>query len=267
LKRFNTTTGPFDDFYKLIGGELPAPSTLLIQGEPGSGTTTLGLEMLRHQLNSGKRCGLLTYDAFPSEIRLKMKKIGLDITNYLNDGTLKIIDCYSGLVGDDHAPIRDPVDFTEISIQVTGIIEKADKGPITILLDSLTPIFNNAPAPTAINFLRVVAAKIKNRGGIFIMTGTKGSIPEEVRSKIEAGVDGVLDIGLARKGDTVTRILTIKKLAGHQFSASPSEFKIVPDKGILFKKQRLTFRRHPHLTQSMPKPSTQTPGPPGLGPV
>ena len=249
LKRFNTTTGPFDDFYKLTGGELPVPSTMLIQGEPGSGTTTLGLEMLRHQLSSGKHCGLLTYDAFPSEIKMKMNSIGLDITGYLNDGSLKIIDCYSGLVGDEHAPIRDPVDFTEISIQVTRIIEKADRGPITILLDSLTPIFNNAPAATAINFLRVLAAKVKNSGGIFIMTGTKGSIPEEARSKVEAGVDGVLDIGLTRKGDKVTRALTVKKLAGHQFSASPSEFKIVPDKGIFFKKKRLTLHGHNHPRQ------------------
>src|SRR5215472_12921198 len=140
FKRFNSTTGPFDDFFKLTGGEIHAPSTLMIVSDSGAGSTTMALQLLYRELVKGKPCGLLSYDAFPSEIARRMRDMGWDITEYLKTGQLRILDCYSALAGIEGSLIRDPTDFTEVSIQVTAMIDKA-KGPITILFDSVTPIF------------------------------------------------------------------------------------------------------------------------------
>ncbi len=247
VRRFNKTTAPFDEFFNLTGGEFQPPATLLITGDPGAGTTTLGLQLLHRQLAGGKYCGLLTYDAFPSEVQLKMRSLGLDVTGSLKDGSLKILDCYSSLVGgDERTAIRDPIDFTEISIQVSEMIQRV-KGPITLLLDSLSPIFDSAQAGTVLNFLRVLGAKVKNNGGIFILTATKGSIPDEVRSKVEAMADITIDLSLTRKGDMVRRTLSIKKMAGRRVSPAPAQFEIVTGKGILFKKNRIGFRRPSNL--------------------
>jgi KaiC/GvpD/RAD55 family RecA-like ATPase len=238
LKRFNSTTGPFDDLFKLTGGEMQPPATLMIASDSGGGSTTMALQLLYRDLSKGKYCGLLSYDAFPAGIGRRMRDMGWDITEYLKNGQLQILDCYSSIAGVEGSPIRDPTDFTEVSIQVTGMIEKA-KGPITILLDSVTPIFNSSAAKDCINFLQVLGAKIKNAGGIFIFTATKGSIPEEARSKIEALADGVIELNMIKRTNSLRRTLQVKKMAGRQSSTIETGFEIVQGKGIVIRKQRI----------------------------
>ena len=239
LRRINPTRGGFDEFFKLIGGEISPGTTLLILGDPGSGTSTLGQELIHHQLASGKPCGLLTYDAFPSEVARAMRSFGWDPAESMKNGTFKILDCYSALAGAENAPIRDPVDFTEISIQVSTMIENATPAPITLVVDSITPVFNSAPARTVVNFLRVLSAKIKNNNGILILTGARGSIPEEVKSNLEGTADGVIELSVTRSGQSVIRTLTVKRLAGRRVSPGPAEFDIVAERGMLFRKLRI----------------------------
>lgn len=238
LRRFNTTTAPFESFFKLTGGEIQPPASLLIIGDAGAGSTVLGLQLLYRDLASGKFCGLLSYDSFPLELKRRMRDMGWDITPYLESGQLKILDCYSALAGIEGALIRDPTDFTEVSIQVTGMIEKS-KGPPTILLDSATPIFNSATAKECVNFLQVLGAKVKNNGGMFIITATKGSIPEEARSKIESLADGVIELGLMKKAKSLARTIQVKKISGREISSTETEFNVVAGKGIMLKKLRI----------------------------
>jgi len=164
--------------------------------------------------------------------------MGWDTTEPLKTGQLKILDCYSALAGVEGSLIKDPTDFTEVSIQVTRMIESA-KGPVTILLDSVTPIFNSAAAKDCINFLQVLGAKVKNAGGIFIFTATKGSIPEEARSKIEALADGVIELNLIKRANSLRRTLQVKKMAARQTSSVETGFEIVQGKGVVIRKQRL----------------------------
>jgi KaiC/GvpD/RAD55 family RecA-like ATPase len=241
LKRFNTTDAPFEQLYSLTGGELVPPTTLMIRGESGAGTTTLGLQLVRNHLVEGRPCVILTYNAFPSELERMMKGMGWKVDEYLKNGQLKFLDCYSALLG-GKTTIADPVDFTEVSIQVGSLVGAA-KEPVTVLLDSYNPIFNSAQTRHAINFLRILGAKIKNDGGFFIVTGTRGSLSETVESNIESTMDGIIDLSLVRKGKSKIRLLTVKKIMGRQISFSQAEFEIKRGKGILFKKPRIDMER------------------------
>jgi len=170
-----------------------------------------------------------------------MRSFGWDPAESTKNGTFKILDCYSALAGAENAPIRDPVDFTAISIQVSTMIENATPAPITLVVDSITPVFNSAPARTVVNFLRVLSAKIKNNNGILILTGARGSIPEEVKSNLEGTADGVIELSVTRSGQSVIRTLTVKRLAGRRVSPGPAEFDIVGERGILFRKLRISL--------------------------
>jgi KaiC/GvpD/RAD55 family RecA-like ATPase len=238
LRKFNTKKVPFDNLFKLTGGELRAPASLLIIGDPGAGSSTLGLQLLYRDLVAGKYCGLLSYDGFPAEVKRKMRDMGWDVAQYVEKGQLTILDCYSALAGVEGAQIRDPTDFTEVSIQVTGMIEKA-KGPVTILLDSATPIFNSASAKDCINFLQVIGAKVKNSGGMFLVTATRGSIPDEAKSKIESLTDGVIELTLTKRARSLSRFLLVKKLSGRATSSTETQFEIVAGKGIMLDKRRV----------------------------
>jgi len=179
----------------------------------------------------------LGYDAIPSQIQHGLEGTGCEVAPYVEEGRLKFLDCYSALLGRG-GPIMDPVDFTEVSIQFTMMMDPT-RGPMTILLDSFTPIFNSPEARQALSFLRVLGAKVKSDGGLFIMTGTKGSLPVETESKLESVVDGLIDLKLVKKGDSLARSLTVKKLAGRQISSTETQFEISQGKGITFKKPRV----------------------------
>jgi len=71
------------------------------------------------------------------------------------------------------------------------------------------------------------------------MTASRGSIPEEARSKIESLADGVIEMGLKRKAKTLSRTLLVKKVSGREITSTETEFTIVAGKGILLKKQRI----------------------------
>jgi archaeal flagellar protein FlaH len=242
LRRVNLGEGPFDQLFTMTGGELSPSSTIMILGDAGSGTTTLSLELIHRHLLAGKYAGLLAYDAFPQEVQRNMRSFGWDVSNYLKDGSFKILDCYSALAGIENSQIRDPVDFTEISIRVSQMIEDAGMFPFMLVLDSLAPIFNGTQAQTTINFLRVLSAKVKNNSGILVLTGARGSIPEQVRSSLENIVDGVLELNIMREGKRIMRTLTVRRLAGRTTSPLPAEFDILAGKGIVFRKPRIPLK-------------------------
>ena len=238
FKSFNSTSGPFDDLFKLTGGELPSPGSLMIVSDSGAGSTTMALELLYRDLSRGKCCGLLSYDAFSTEITKRMRSMGWDVTEYLKRGQFKILDCYSAVAGVESSLVKDPTDFTEVSLQVTDMIEKAN-GPVTIVLDSVTPILNLATPKACINFLQVIGAKIKNSGGKFIFTAAKGAMPEDVLSKLGAMADGVIELNLMKRSNSLRRTLQVKKMVGQRNSAVETGFEIVQGRGIVIRKQRV----------------------------
>ncbi|HZY93770.1 MAG TPA: ATPase domain-containing protein [Candidatus Bathyarchaeia archaeon] len=175
-----------------------------------------------------------------------MKSFGWDVDEYLKNGTFRILDCYSALAGVENPQVRDPVDFTETGIQVTSMIENAKGGPIMIVMDSIAPIFNGVQPQTTINFLRALSAKVKNNNGILVLAGSRGSIPEEVRSNVDNLVDGVIELNAVQKGGSTARLISVKRLAGRKTSPVPAEFEIVTGKGIVFVKRislKVTHKR------------------------
>jgi KaiC/GvpD/RAD55 family RecA-like ATPase len=238
FKSFNSTTGPFDDLFKLTGGEMPSPGSLMIVSDSGAGSTTMALQLLYRDLSRGKCCGLLSYDAFSSEIIKRMRGMGWDVAEYLKRGQFKILDCYSAVAGVESSLVKDPTDFTEVSLQVSDMIEKAN-GPVTIVLDSVTPILNLATPKACINFLQVIGAKIKNSGGEFIFTAAKGAMPEDVLSKLGAMADGVIELNLMKRSNSLGRTLQVKKMVGQRNSSVETGFEIVQGRGIVIRKQRL----------------------------
>jgi KaiC/GvpD/RAD55 family RecA-like ATPase len=248
LRRYNTVEEPFDEFFTLTGGEFTPATTLLIMGDAGSGVSTLALELTYRQLGKGNRCGLLSYDSPPSEIEAAMRRMGWDVSQYLKEGSFKIVDCYSALAGNEHAPLAEPLDseintmeyYRHIS-EISSIVDDAQTIPVTVIVDSITPVFI-APHRVAMNFLRVLAAKVRNNHGILIITATRGSIPKDLWPSVENMVDGVLEITLTRRSNSLIRRLTVKRLTGRRVSPAPREFDIVEGRGILFRKFRIPLR-------------------------
>jgi KaiC/GvpD/RAD55 family RecA-like ATPase len=254
LKRYDTSLEGFEHLEQMIGGPIPRGSSLLLLGDPGSGKTVLSYELLHDELEAGRPCALLSYDAFPEDVQARMGEFGWDIISHLRKGRLKIIDCYSGLAGQGEGALRDPSDLTELNIQVTSFITKAKNAPVTLILDSLTPIFNGVDAKQAINFLQTVGAKVKKTGGLFILTASKGAIPDDSIAKIKSIADGVIELTLVRTGRKGVRYLTVLKMERRRIASETVAFEIARGRGLVFRVSRFGILRG-KLQQLRLKPS------------
>ncbi len=246
-RKYGKSTSGFEYIEEMMGGPIPRASSVLILGDPGSGKSILSYQFLYDELENGHYCALLSYDVFPEDIQARMKEFGWEITSHLRKNRLKIVDCYSGLAGEGEGAIKDPSDLTELNIRVTSLISRAKGAPVTLLLDSLTPIFNGVEGKQAVLFLQTVAAKIKKTGGIFYMTGSSGAIPNEFMSKIRSMVDGLIELSLVRDHRKISRYLTVVKMERRSLSAEAVPFTIDRRRGVLFQVSRLKsslFRKH-----------------------
>jgi KaiC/GvpD/RAD55 family RecA-like ATPase len=238
VKRFDTSLEGFQHLEQMMGGPLPRGASILLLGDAGSGKTILSYQLLHDELESGRLCAILSYDAFPEDVQARMTEFGWDIISHLRKGRLKIIDCYSGLAGQGEGAIKDPSDLTELNIQITAFIAKAKGGPVTVLLDSLSPIFNGVDEKQAINFIQTVGAKVKKTGGLFIETASKGAIPDDAVAKLKTMADGVIELGIVRSRGKSHRFLSVPKMERRQISSDSVPFQIDRTRGFVFRVSR-----------------------------
>src|SRR6266566_559096 len=239
VRRFDTSLEGFQHLEQMMGGPLPRGASILLLGDAGSGKTILSYQLLHDELESGRLCALLSYDAFPEDVQARMTEFGWDIISHLRKGRLKIIDCYSGLAGQGEGAIKDPSDLTELNIQITAFIAKAKGGPVTVVLDSLTPIFNGVDDKQAVNFIQTLGAKVKKTGGLFIETASKGAIPDDAVAKLRTMADGVFELGIVRSRGKSHRFLTVPKMERRRISSDSVPFQIDRTRGFVFRVSRL----------------------------
>jgi KaiC/GvpD/RAD55 family RecA-like ATPase len=252
VKRFDTSLEGFQHLDQMMGGPLPRGASILLLGDAGSGKTILSYQLLHDELESGRLCALLSYDAFPEDVQARMTDFGWDIISHLRKGRLKIIDCYSGLAGQGEGAIKDPSDLTELNIQITAFIAKSKGSPVTVVLDSLTPIFNGVDQRQAINFIQTLGAKVKKTGGLFIETASKGAIPDDATAKLKTMADGVIELGIVRSRGKSHRFLSVPKMERRRISSDTVSFQIDRTRGFVFrvsrfrlwKRQLLDFLAH-----------------------
>jgi archaeal flagellar protein FlaH len=263
-KKLGRSISGFEHIEEVMGGPVPRASSVLILGEPGSGKSILSYEFLYDELENGHYCALLSYDVFPEDVQARMKEFGWEITSHLRKNRLKIVDCYSGLAGEGEGAIKDPSDLTELNIRITSIITRAKGAPVTLVLDSLTPIFNGVEGKQAVMFLQTVAAKVKKTGGIFYMTGSSGAIPNDSLSKVRSMVDGLIELSMVREHHKISRYLTVVKMERRKISTEAVPFMIDGRRGIVFKVSRLNksmFRRGQESGGVAAKPPEEKPTP------
>ncbi|OLD55314.1 hypothetical protein AUI46_05365 [archaeon 13_1_40CM_2_52_13] len=274
VRRFDTSLEGFQHLEQMMGGPLPRGASILLLGDAGSGKTILSYQLLHDELESGRLCALLSYDAFPEDVQARMTEFGWDIISHLRKGRLKIIDCYSGLAGQGEGAIKDPSDLTELNIQITAFIAKTKGGPLTVVLDSLTPIFNGVDDKQAINFIQTLGAKVKKTGGLFIETASRGAIPDDAAAKLKTMADGVFELGIVRSRGKSHRFLSVPKMERRRISSDSVSFQIDRTRGFVFrvsrfrllKKRFFDFLAQHHLFHSSESGENRPKPPPIKGP-
>ncbi len=120
-------------------------------------------------------------------------------------------------------------------------MEKLGNKHVTILVDSLMPIFSETESKHAVAFLQRIAAKVKRGGGKMIATLSTGSVQPELFHKVESLVDGIVELRMIEEHGMLRRYLLVRKMDRRQIVPKLVRFDIVNGLGIQLKLSRFGF--------------------------
>jgi circadian clock protein KaiC len=119
----------------LLGG-FPRNRVYLVQGDPGVGKTTIGLQFLLEGLRAGERCLYITLSESAEELRAVAKS---------HNWTLDGLEIYEQMVGEEALVQEETTVFYPAEIElgetIKGMLEEVDRvKPQRVVLDSLSEI-------------------------------------------------------------------------------------------------------------------------------
>jgi KaiC/GvpD/RAD55 family RecA-like ATPase len=232
-----TKSAGFNYFNEILGGGIPAGSSVLIVGDTGSGKSLLCQQLAHKCLTDKKAVVFASYDDLPDRIRKNMQTIGSNLSKFEEERALIFIDCCSSMAGarskEKHS-VQQPFALTELSIATSTALDETNIAQRTLFLDSATSLFGNLDASRVIGFLQDRSAKIKADNGIFVFTLGKETLQPKFANRLEEAVDCIIELSACEERGSSSRKLRVKKLTGQKHSEEWVKFTIEPDRGIVF---------------------------------
>ncbi|MGD9518701.1 MAG: RAD55 family ATPase, partial [Armatimonadota bacterium] len=76
---------------EIVGGGIPAGSCVLIEGVPGAGKTTLGVQIAVSRARAGQRCLIIALEELPGQILRDAANFGWDLTDLERKGLMTLV--------------------------------------------------------------------------------------------------------------------------------------------------------------------------------
>jgi circadian clock protein KaiC len=127
---------------ELLAGGVRTGSALLVEGVPGAGKTTLGLQFLQAGLEHGQHGLIITFEEFPQQLYQDALSLGWDLRGQEEAGQLRVV-CTS------------PQVFLDQLSEVGGLVDAvvAEIGAQRLLLDSVSHLNQVTSEPTPLRAL------------------------------------------------------------------------------------------------------------------
>lgn len=203
----------------MLGGGAPRGRVYLVEGEPGSGKTTLGLQFLLAGAAAGERCLCVTLSESEEELRAIAASHGWDLSG------IEVLDLQSAMPphGQSNYTILQPSEV-ELGELTRGVIERIDAvRPTRVCFDSLSEVRLLARDP--LRFRREVLAikgELASRGGTAMLLDYR-SDPAEIQSLVH-GVVSLEHVPIEFGADR--RRLSVRKLRGSPFRGGYHDYRI-----------------------------------------
>jgi len=172
-------------------------------------------------LRNSRPVVLLAFDDLPSNIRGPLGSYCHDKLNeYEANGLATLVDCYSSIAGvpsQEKNALKNRADLNELSLLIAALLsEKAKFGSPKFILDSATPLFTYKDPQLVVQFLASNAAKVKARGGAFLVSLTSGTVGEEVFRRLETLMDFWIEMRFVEVEGRKKREIRVAKARGQR---------------------------------------------------
>jgi len=187
-------------------GEFEPGSSILLSGPAGSGKTIFIIDHLKHVLDGGVHCIYVVVEKGYNRTGKEALHLSLDISKYIG-GSMVFIDYLPQTKKPFNNEILVSGSLTDLMIE----IEKHDREPQVIVLDSLTPLtFYNDPN-VVMKALLALNKRVERRNSVVMVS----VIPMALDTRLYNAIEGLFDYVLRFKVDAqCRRLLRVTKSIG-----------------------------------------------------
>lgn len=190
-----------------LGGGLPHPSLISIEGEYGSGKTIFVQQIAKSMLNIGLRVYIISSEATVREYLSMMRSVRLDADNYYLSGQLNIYPLHiEGGRWNDF--------LSSFFLKVTAnFLELKKKFYDAVIIDSLSVLTVNTPPSEFLTFITRIKNLVSDEKTV-VTTFHPEFLSEENIMKLRASSDVYLVLKNASISGLDVKVLRVVKLWG-----------------------------------------------------
>ena len=206
----------------LLKGGVPERSVVLVTGPPGSGKSTLGLEMVGNILQRGGGAVYACTSDTPEGVVNRMRLHGFPAED---NKRLKIIDCFSWRYGrQSENAIRSLTDLNGLSLMVkSSLSELEGLREAVLVIDSLSDFLMYAEKNSVYKVLQIISGEVKKKKGrIGLVMLEEGMHEPDVTNTVSYIADGVIQM----RTDGTKRLLRILKMTETSHTLEWVEYQI-----------------------------------------
>ena len=198
-----------------LGGGLPLPALILIEGDHGTGKSSVSAQFMRGILDSGRKVLFITTESSIKEYIEKMKMITYDFRKSFIQNKLSILPVnVDGVTWSEALSAQLlPVIGTYMSINV----KKYD----VAVIDSLSALTMHASPNSTMDFFTKCKSFV-SKGMAVILTMHPKALPDAVALRIRSTCDGYMRITPTTIAGRSVKVLEVVKLIGSSLKLVPS---------------------------------------------
>ncbi len=220
----------------LLFGGFPKGRACLISGEPGTGKTLFSLQFLLEGLKNGEICTYITIDERPEHIVLDAQALGWDLTPYLDNGSLEIMDVTayfsSPKIGD-----YEGINGAQIIEDIMAILKK--RGVTRLAIDPVAPlVFSRNTAVQVVEYIRKLIFSLEDEGVCTTLLTSYVPVGSEKVSHHgieEFAASGIILLRLVNLQNKYIRTIRARKMRGTRIELSEYSFEILPSRGLVLR--------------------------------
>jgi len=238
IKRIKTGITGFDEY---IGGGFPHPSTILLVGESGTGTTLFGLRMLWQALREDLKCAYFSMERPIEHVVQQMQNFGWDMSRHEN---FQLVDVYSIIkkyIGE--ASLLAKIDILNIYQEMIEQQKALMQSMNILFFDNFTELIKLAKGPplesSLIDQLGINIIKYKRDLSSFYVLKPP-IISSDILLILKSYADGVLQFQKRVVNRQIRYALLVEKLILSDHPSTEINFQINKE-GIILEDQLLHY--------------------------
>ncbi len=225
---------------KLVEGQAP-PASLFLMGPSGIGKTIFSKQFIYNGLVNGEPGIYLSTDESPARIQESMKRFGMNVDTYMDNDTLRIIDCYSWKIGGKYCSkycVSNPDNLAAVSMAIDKARRELKK--TRFVLDSITGLMSFCDHNLRFfsKFLQVIVAQTRDLESNAIFLASSEAHDHVFLSYMREIFDGTLEMKMETKKteneEEMKRLMRLFSLKGAKHKTQWAVFEIT-SKGIILK--------------------------------